>query len=128
MIKLTESEKQELAQDVAKFRGWMVWHNDTIYRNFLVEKANLNILCCLREMSVKDYVLHDSQFLPMVREMEERGFVMRTSVNSSHAFVDRIDFFFRETGYRACGAYSIKDHGHMIALCLAVRDAIKIGT
>ncbi len=107
----TKQEKQELAEFVAKVMGYV--KNGGVWCHKLPSGW-------LEPLESKDgivpVVFHDSQFLPLVLEMEARGWEI---------FMDK------EWILLICKlkdditeSYYIKDNGHMIALCLAVREAI----
>jgi hypothetical protein len=110
MTKLTKQEKQELAEFVAfKMFNMRPWEQG------LLPHDVINI------------ILHDSQFLPLVRDMRERGWIFKWDLDTfqfSKYTPSKISK--NLTGWTRTKTFSTEDYGHMIALCLAVMEAVEM--
>ena len=100
---------QELAEFIAGVRGWA----EQQYQNHSIDKWGRYRIV----ENLQAEILHDSQFLSLVREMEDKNLYL--------CIIDRELFLMDGEAWPRSEKYSLQDHGHMIALCLAVRDALK---
>ena len=109
MTKLTETEKQELAERIAKKRGYV--------------KAGIYLSCVCIDVEFPhdphreagEEIFGDSQFLPMVREAEAKGWRLITNGKYLQFYAGAGKL----TDDSEIGGGLIEKHGYMIALCLA---------
>lgn len=99
-------DKKKLATDIAKLRGY----------SFCEHCGNSKV----NDTDMESFIFHDSQFLPMLRELRKNGWeiILEGDIFSVYYYGDRKSFPVPE--------FSIIRYGEMIACCLAYRIAMTV--